>query len=376
MALESHQYWTCSTDDLLAQLATSAAGLSTAEAERRLTTHGLNLLRPKRRTDRLALLGRQFRNPIVLILLFAAALSVFLRDPVNGAIILGIVLVSSLLGYWQEQRATDAVQKLLAMVQITATVRRDDRPLNVPIEHIVPGDLLILDAGDIIPGDAVLVSAHDLSVDEAALTGETWPADKRAGAVAHDAALAQRSNVVFMGTHVMSGNATAVVVHTGRATEFGRVAERLKTRPVETEFERGVRRFGYLLLEVTLLLVLAIFAINVYLDRPVLDAFLFSLALAVGLTPQLLPAIISINLAHGARRMAAERVIVKHLAAIENLGSMNVLCADKTGTLTEGRVRLHSVLSPHGVESDDGLTLAALNAYYESGFDNPLTPRF
>jgi P-type Mg2+ transporter len=323
-------------DEVLARLATNASGLTDAEAARRLATHGPNLLRARRRTDTTALLGRQFKSPIVLILLVAAVLSVFLRDPLNGAIILAIVLASSLLGFWQERRATDAVEKLLAMVRIEAAVLRGGRPVNVPLENVVPGDVLLFNAGDIIAGDSRILASRDLSVDQAALTGETFPADKGAGVVAADAPLPRRSNALFMGTHVMSGTATAVVVETGRDTEFGRVAERLETRPAETEFEQGVRRFGYFLLEVTLLLVIAIFAINVYLDRPTLDAFLFPLALAVGLTPQLLPAIISINLAHGARRMAQERVIVKRLAAIENVGSMNVLCADKTGTLTEG----------------------------------------
>ena len=175
-----------------------------------------------------------------------------------------------------------------------------------------------------------------------------------------------------MGTHVVSGSGQAVVVRTGRATEFGKVSERLKLRPPETEFERGVRRFGYLLMEVTLVLVIAIFAINVYFHRPVLDSFLFSLALAVGLTPQLLPAIISINLAHGARRMARAKVIVKRLASIENFGSMNVLCSDKTGTLTEGVVRLRSALDVQGQESEKVLLYAYLNASYETGFVNPI----
>ena len=175
-----------------------------------------------------------------------------------------------------------------------------------------------------------------------------------------------------MGTHVVSGHAKAVIVHVGKETEFGRIASHVMLRPAETEFERGIRRFGYLLLEVTLLLVFAIFAINVYLHRPVLDSFLFSMALAVGLTPQLLPAIISVNLAHGAKRMAQQNVIVKRLASIENFGSMNVLCSDKTGTLTEGSMRFHAALSLDGASSERVLFHGALNATYETGFINPL----
>jgi Mg2+-importing ATPase len=204
------------------------------------------------------------------------------------------------------------------------------------------------------------------------MTGETYPVEKTVGVLGTDTPLGIRTNSLFLGTHVISGTATAVVVRTGAETEFGKVAERLKFRPPETEFERGVRRFGYLLMEVTLVLVIAIFVINVALARPVLEAFLFSLALAVGLTPQLLPAIISINLAHGAKRMAARGVIVKRLASIENFGSMNVFCSDKTGTLTEGVVHLHAALDVEGAASDKVLLYAYLNARFETGFLNPI----
>ena len=190
--------------------------------------------------------------------------------------------------------------------------------------------------------------------------------------LAADTPLAKRTNSLFMGTHVVSGSARALVVHTGKGTEFGKVSESLRLRPAQTEFEHGVSRFGYFLMEITLILVLVIFGVNVYLHRPVLDSLLFSMALAVGLTPQLLPAIISINLAHGAKRMAGEKVIVKRLAAIENLGSMNVLCSDKTGTLTEGQIRLHAALDVAGAESDRVLFFAYLNATYETGFHNPI----
>ena len=225
-------------------------------------------------------------------------------------------------------------------------------------EEIVPGDIILLSAGAIIPADCRLLEARDLFVNEATLTGETFPADKTPSTLPAATALARRSNAVFMGTHVVSGSGKACVIHTGRAAEFGKVSERLRLRPPETEFERGIRRFGYLLAEVTFVLVLSIFAVNVYFQKPVLDSLLFALALAVGLTPQLLPAIISINLSHGARRMAAKKVIVKRLAAIENFGSMNVLCADKTGTLTEGEVRVHDALDPQGRASPQVLLYA------------------
>ena len=353
-------------------LGTAKAGLSGAEARQRLARYGANLLKPQKRSNVLALLLAQFKSPLILILLFATGLSFFLHDPVNALIILTIVLASSLLGFWQEHSATRAVEKLLAMVQIKAAVLRDASPREIPVEEIVPGDIIILNAGDIVPGDCLVDESKDLFVDEATLTGETYPVEKSAGVIGAQTPLAKRTNSLWMGTHVVSGSANALVVNTGTQTEFGKVSERLKLRPQETDFEHGIRRFGYFLMEVTLVLVVAIFAINVYLARPVLDSLLFSLALAVGLTPQLLPAIISINLARGAKRMAQAGVIVKRLASIENFGSMNVFCSDKTGTLTEGIVRLQSALDVAGAASDKVLLHAYLNAFYETGFTNPV----
>jgi len=365
-------FWSLDPSRLLEQLGTTPQGLSEGEARTRLAAVGANLLRPKRRSDALTLFLSQFKSPIILILFFAAGLSIFLADHTDAIIILAIVLVSGLLGFWQERGAARAVEKLLAMVEIKALVRRQGEPREIPVEEIVPGDLLLLKAGDMIPGDCLLLESKDLFVDEASLTGETFPVEKSAGVLPGETPLNQRTNTLFMGTHVVSGSAGVLVVLTGRATEFGQISETLRIKPPETEFERGVRRFGYLLMEVTLLLVIAIFAINVYLARPVLDSFLFSLALAVGLTPQLLPAIISINLALGAKRMAREKVIVKRLAAIENFGSMNVLCADKTGTLTAGVVQIHSALCLDGEKSEKALLYAYLNSFFETGFANPI----
>ncbi len=320
----------------------------------------------------LLLLLSQFKSPIILILIFAALLSVFLHDATDAVIILLIVLISGCLGFWQERGAADAVQKLLAVVQIKATCERDGKPVDVRTDEVVPGDILVLHAGDIVPADSLILESKDLFVNEAALTGETFPTEKSVATLPPDTPLAKRSNSLFLGTNVVSGTATAVAALTGRATEFGKVSQTLTHKPPETEFERGIRQFGYLLMEVTLLLVLGIFAANVYFHRPVLESLLFSLALAVGLTPQLLPAIISINLAHGAKRMAEQKVIVKRLAAIENFGSMDVLCTDKTGTLTEGTVRLHSAVDVGGQDSEKVLLFAFLNAHFQSGYANPI----
>jgi Mg2+-importing ATPase len=365
-------FWSIAAAEMLQQLQTAQEGLTSDEARQRLARYGSNLLTPKKRSDVFTLLLAQFKSPIILILLCATGLSFALGDPVDAFIILTIVLVSGLLGFWQERSATDAVEKLLAIVQIKAAVLRDGGPKEIPVEEIVPGDIVILNAGGIVPGDCLVQESKDLFVDEATLTGETYPVEKSVGVLAAAAPLGQRTNALWMGTHVVSGSAKGLVVRTGKDTEFGKVSERLKLRPQETEFEHGIRRFGYFLMEVTLVLVIAIFAINVYLARPVLDSFLFSLALAVGLTPQLLPAIISINLAHGAKRMAQEKVIVKRLASIENFGSMNVICSDKTGTLTEGIVHLQSALDVEGTPSDKVLFYAYLNASYETGFTNPI----
>ncbi|HYA91203.1 MAG TPA: magnesium-translocating P-type ATPase [Thermodesulfobacteriota bacterium] len=372
MKQPSHAFWSATAAEILKELQTTPQGLSEEEVQERLARRGSNLLKPKKRTDDLTLLLSQFKSPIILILLFAVGISILLHDSADALIILIIVLVSGLLGFWQERGAVHAVEKLLTIVQIETEVIRDGHSKEVPVEEIVPGDIVALNAGGVIPGDSLLFESKDLFVDEATLTGETFPVEKTAGILPEETPLGQRTNALFMGTHVVSGHAKAVVVHTGKETEFGKVSERLKFRPPETEFERGVRRFGYLLLEVTLVLVIAIFAINVYFKRPVMESFLFALALAVGLTPQLLPAIISINLSHGAKRMASKKVIVKRLASIENFGSMNVLCSDKTGTLTEGVVQFHSAVDVEGSESEKVFLYAYLNAIYETGFTNPI----
>jgi len=372
MPVEGTSLWSDPAEDVAKSLGVSDDGLTAAEVHARLTRYGPNRLREEDKTGPLRLLAHQFTNPIVLLLVAAAALSGFLGDPADAIIIGAIVLASGLLGFIQERGASNAVQGLLARVSVKTTVRRDGREIEVPADRIVPGDLVVLSAGSAVPGDARLLESRDLFVDESALTGETFPAEKDPGTLPPDTPLSRRCNVVFMGTHVVSGTARAVVVATGTSTEFGGISEHLRKPPPETDFEHGVRRFGYLLLQVTLLLVLGIFAANVLRHQPVLDSFLFALALAVGLTPQLLPAIISINLSHGARDMAAHQVIVKRLASIENLGSMNVLCSDKTGTLTQGVVHLKSAVDLDGNESADVLAKAAINSAFESGFTNPI----
>ena len=367
-----NHFWSLSADELTRSLDTTAAGLTSTEAKRRLRTNGPNRLQSASKTADLVLFLRQFKSPLIIILLVAVGLSFFLNESVDAVIIVAIVLLSSILGFWQEKRASDAVKTLLSVVRIKTRVIRDGREQDVPAEDLVPGDLCVFSAGNVIPCDALILQSRDLYVDESALTGESFPAEKQTKIISEDVTQTQRTNSLFMGTHVISGTAHAVVVFTGSTTEFGRLSKDLRLSPPETEFERGLRQFSYVITKLTLILSMVIFAITVYLQRPLVDSFLFVLAIAVGIIPELLPAIISINLAVGAVHMAHRKVIVKQLAAIENLGSMNVFCTDKTGTLTEGSVKLERAIDASENATDKGLFYAYLNSFYETGFTNPI----
>jgi P-type Mg2+ transporter len=366
------EFWSISIDQLLGEIGSSPTGLTGDEARRRLATHGPNVAVRRVSKGWLRGLADQFRSPITLLLFIAAAISIGVGERVDGTVILLILLVSGLLGFWQEHHAATAVNELLSLVRTTTSVTRDGQLTIVPIEEIVPGDVVSLSAGATIPGDARLLESNDLFVDQAALTGESYPAEKTPGTVAPDAPLADRTNAIHLGTHVVSGTTTALIVRTGPDTEFGEIAQRLELRPPKTEFELGVRHFGYLLLEITFVLAIITFTANMALQRPVLDSLLFTLALAVGLTPQLLPAIVSVTLAQGARHMAAERVIVRRLASIEDLGGMQILCTDKTGTITEGVVSIRAVEDWNGAASARAHLFACINAQLETGFGNPI----
>jgi Mg2+-importing ATPase len=365
-------FWSATLEALYAQLGSSQHGLTADEAARRLRELGPATMRRTTSSSSGRILVRQFANPLVILLAVAAVLSFVVGERTDSGIILIVVLASGILGFWQERRAADAVARLLALVRTTTTVMRDGTPVTVPIDEVVPGDLVVLAAGATLPGDCRLIETRDLFLDESALTGESFPVDKRACESPADASLRDRLGAAFLGTHVVTGSARALVVLRGRDTEFGRLSLRLAVAPPETGFERGIRRFGYLLLQVTFILALFVLAVNVARHRTVLESVLFTLALAVGLAPELLPAIVSVTLAHGARAMARARVIVKRLSAIEDLGAMTVLCLDKTGTITEGVVQLHSATDVDGRESDKVYTYAYVNATFESGFTNPI----
>jgi Mg2+-importing ATPase len=365
-------FWSLPEEDLLQQLQSSASGIIISEAQKRLDTYGLNVLQGHKQSTALELFINQFKSPIIILLLIATLISAFLQDWVDAAIILVIVMGSALLSFYQEYGASSAAEKLRAQIRVKADVLREGQVMVVPADEVVPGDVVLLSAGSLIPADGIVLEAKEFFVNQAVLTGETYPVEKKPGVVAAKSSLVERTNTVFMGTNVRSGSAKALIVQTGLNTEFGQIAEKLNLRPPETEFEHGIRRLGYLLSEVTLIMVITVFAFNVFFHKPVLDSFLFSLALAVGLTPQLLPAIININLSRGSQAMASRGVIVRRLASIENFGSMDVLCTDKTGTLTVGVVQMDGAVDLHGQPSGLVFRDAFLNAHFQTGLANPL----
>lgn len=365
-------YWNQSLDELFTTLDTTQTGLTAAQAHLRLEKLGLNTLKRNKLRSTLALFLNQFKNPLILILMFAVIISALAGEWVDAGVVIVVVIGSAVLSFVQEYNASNAVEKLMARIELKADVLRDSVEVSIPDEQVVPGDVVLLRAGDLIPGDGRVLQAKDCYVDQAALTGETFPVEKLPGTVETSATLTERTNCVYMGTSVRSGTATMLVVYTGSDTDYGQIAQRLTLRPPETEFERGIRRFGYLLVQIILGLVLFVFAINVFAARPAVDSLLFAIALAVGIAPELLPAIITITLSTGAQQMAAHGVIVRRLNAIENFGNMDVLCTDKTGTLTEGLIQLNGAFDTSGELSNDVLLDAYLNAHFQVGMVNPL----
>ena len=365
-------YWSVTPEQLLSDLHSSPQGLGQDDAARRLEEYGPNSLKAGSQVTPLRLLLNQFKSPLVLILVFAATVSIIVGEWPDAIIVLAVVLGSTTLGFVQEYRASNAIEKLRSTLTLKSSVIRAGQVTVVLSEQIVPGDVVLLSAGSLIPADGIVLEANDLFVNQAVLTGEVFPVEKKPETVAANATLAERVNCVYMGTSVRSGTARVLIVQTAKATVFGQIAERLKLRPPETEFERGVQGFGYLLTRVMLVMVVVVLAVNIVRAKPALDSLLFALALAVGLAPELLPAIISITLAHGAQRMAKHGVIVRRLNAIENFGSMDILCTDKTGTLTEGTVLLKDALDVQQHVSASVLRYAFLNAFHQTGLSNPL----
>ncbi|MBZ0094573.1 MAG: magnesium-translocating P-type ATPase [Sulfuricella sp.] len=372
--METHQaFWRLPLPELLAQLYAGPEGLSADEAAARLRDHGPNVLHPaRRRAIALEFLSR-FRNPLVIVLLVASFIAALTGEVASFLIIGVIVLMSVTLDFIQEYRAGQAAERLKQSVAVRTSVLRDGRRIEIPVSEVVPGDVAILAAGDAVPADGRLLEARDFFINQALLTGEAYPVEKHAVETLDASAdISAAANAVFMGTAVISGSAMVLVCRTGAATALGEIADSLAVTPPPTGFERGARQFGMLIMRLTILLVLFVLLVNTVLHRPLLESFLFAVALAVGLTPELLPMVISVTLARGALRMAQKQVIVKRLAAVQDLGAMDVLCTDKTGTLTEARIRLERHVDALGRESERVLELAYLNSYFETGLKSPL----
>jgi P-type Mg2+ transporter len=359
-------------EDLFTRLATSALGLSGAEAAARLEANGPN----EPPGSHLRSMAREFvratLNPLVVILLVASAASAFLGQVVDASIIAALVVLSAAVNFWQTFRSDRAVRKLQQQIVPTATVRRDGVWRDIPRRELVTGDVIRLSAGDLVPADSFLLEATDLHVQQAALTGESLPVEKGPSTTPLTSAGPDAPELVFLGTSVVSGVATAVVFATGAGTAFGGIVARLAARPDETEFERGTRKFGTLILQTVFFLVLFIIVVSIAMRRDAFQSLLFAVALAVGLTPEFLPMITTVTLARGAVRMARLKVIVKHLSSIQNLGSIDVLCSDKTGTLTAGTMSLDASLDPFGAPSPRAFVLGSLNSRFETGIKSPL----
>jgi P-type Mg2+ transporter len=362
-------------EDIVSRLGTSiTAGLSPEEVTERQGKYGSNEVAKKGKRPVIIEFLSHFWSPVTIILIIAAIISGVLGNPINTAIILSIVMVSVILDFTQEYRAGKAAEALRQRVATTATVLRGGIKQDIDVTLLVPGDIITLSAGDIVPADARIISARDFFVDQSALTGESFPVEKTADLVnkADIKVSANWQNYIFMGTSVTNGTATAVITRTGNATEYGEIVRESAEKKPPTEFEGGLRKFGYLIMQVTFALVIFVFFINALLKKDIMESLLFSVALAVGLTPGLLPMILSINLARGASAMSKKGVIVKRLASIQNFGSMDVLCADKTGTLTENRVTLILHVDFDGKENEKVFIYSVLNSRYQTGLRNAL----
>ena len=366
------EFWTYESKDMLKKLNADENGLSSREAEKRIDEYGQNILEERRSSSNLEMFINQFKNPIIIILIFAAFLSIFLKDYTDGIIILIIIMISSLLSYSHESKANNAVKKLLSSVSVTSSVLRDGKFEEIDNAMLTVGDIIKVKTGDMIPADCLIIEANSLSMDESSLTGETFPVEKNNQKVSADTVLSNRKNSLWMGTHVISGSGRAVIVNLAKDSEFGKITASLGEKDSATDFEKGIKSFGNLILHVTTFLIGLIFVFNIFLNKPFLESFMFALALSVGLTPQMLPAIISVNLSQGAKRMSEQGVIVKKLNAIENFGSMTVMCSDKTGTITQGKVKLDGALDCNGNKSDNIYRLAAINSYLQEGYANPI----
>jgi Mg2+-importing ATPase len=358
-------------EEILSQLQSSPNGLSSEEATQRLAKQRSATKTESRFQRELRLFIRQFTSPLVLLLFVAVVLSGVLGQTSDMLIILVILLATGLLSFFQELNAGHAVEKLQQMIHPVATVIRDGRPTDIKTDEVVAGDILSFNAGDIIPADCRVIESNELFVNESSLTGESYPVEKKTGIEDENSPTPKKINCLWKGTNVVNGTAKAVAVNLGNDTLFGHLQKSLQHQ-TETVFEKGIKSFGYFLLRITLVLSVAILIINLLFHRPVIDSILFSLAIAVGMAPELLPAIMTLSMTAGAKRMLKKKVIVKKLSSIFNFGEINVLCTDKTGTITEGSVRVKEFVTADGKPDENLKLIASLNACFQTGFANPI----
>ena len=351
-------------------------GLTTHEAEVARATYGDNTIYHSKRLRPLIAFIKKFNSPLLLLLIGAAIISFFLGQQVNAAIILFMVLLSAVLDYYNSHKSEQVAEKLIAQVASNAKVFRNGAKVEIPFAQLVPGDIIELSAGDVIPADATVLSADDFFVNQSALTGESFPVEKQQAlstpAKVGVALLLSDETAVFMGTSVVTGYATALVMQTGAGAEFGKIAEKLSQNEEETSFEKGLKDFSVFIMRLTFVMVLIVFLVNTYTHKSVLDSFIFAVAIAVGLTPELLPVIMSVALSHGSLIMAKKKVIVKNLAAVQNFGGMNLLCTDKTGTLTEDRIELVKCVDTGGNDSAEVMLYAYLSSIFHTTRKSPL----
>ncbi len=361
-------------DEALKQLESNEqSGLSDTEASKRINQFGENLVVAEKRRNSFFELLRHFKSPLILILIIATVISYSLGETINASIILFIILSSIAIDYYQERDASNAAERLKETVKNKVTVIRNNKEKLIFHEKLVPGDIILLSAGKIVPADVRILFSKDFFVNQSSLTGESFPCEKNNIPVGNNKTnLIDLTNICFMGSSVISGTAKAIVVKTGAQTEFGKIAQKLTEPEEETDFSKGIRNFGYLIMKVILVLVLFIFLVNAVLKRDLFESFMFSLAVAVGLTPELLPMIMAVTMSKGSTHMARKGVIVKRLSAIPDFGSMEVLCVDKTGTITQDIIHLIKYVDVEGNDSDSLLLLAYLNSFYQTGIANPL----
>jgi Mg2+-importing ATPase len=366
-------YIGCPGEVLFEKFKTSSRGLTEEEVQNRHDEYGYNEPAKKKKRTLLLQILSKFVNPLVIVLLIIAAFSLFLGEKVSALLVILMAVMSVMLSFFQEYRAGKEVSKLSEMVRTTATVYRNGKPREVPIREIVPGDIVDLFAGDIIPADLRIIFCKDLFVNQASLTGESFPAERTANPIQTKSNTASDlTNIAFMGSSVVSGTGLGIVIRTGLATQFGEISRKLASMTVDTSFDKGVRKFTWLMIRFMAVLVVVIFAINALTKGNTIQAILFALAVAVGLTPEMLPMLVAINLSKGAIAMSKKNVIVKRLNSIQNFGAMDVLCTDKTGTLTLDKIVLEQYCDIVRKEDEDVLRLAHINSHYQTGLKNIL----